>query len=45
VLARAMYERFGFVRTREFDIFYDEVPFSVEAPLHLIAYALTLPET
>jgi ribosomal protein S18 acetylase RimI-like enzyme len=45
VIARAMYERLGFVRTSEFDIFYDGEPYSVEAPLHLIAYALTLPET
>jgi ribosomal protein S18 acetylase RimI-like enzyme len=42
VIARAMYERLGFVRTPEFDLFFDEEPFSPQEPLHLIAYALSL---
>jgi len=42
VIARAMYERMGFVRTPEFDLFFDEEPFSPQEPLHLIAYALSL---
>jgi ribosomal protein S18 acetylase RimI-like enzyme len=42
VIARAMYERLGFVRTPEFDLFFDEEPYSPEEPMHLIAYALAL---
>jgi GNAT superfamily N-acetyltransferase len=42
VVARAMYERFGFVHTPEFDIFFDEEPYSRQEPLHLIAYKLSL---
>jgi len=42
VIARAMYEHLGFVRTPEFDLFFDEEPYSPEEPLHLIAYALFL---
>ena len=42
VVARAMYERFGFVHTPKFDIFFDEEPYSPEEPLHLIAYKLSL---
>jgi ribosomal protein S18 acetylase RimI-like enzyme len=45
VVARAMYERFGFVHTPEFDIFFDEEPYSREEPLHLIAYRLSLDES
>ena len=45
VIARAMYERLGFVHTPEFDLFFDEEPYSPEEPLHLIAYALTLRDT
>jgi ribosomal protein S18 acetylase RimI-like enzyme len=42
VIARAMYERMGFVRTPELDLYFDEEPYSPEEPLHLIAYALPL---
>lgn len=42
VIARAMYERMGFVRTPELDLFFDGEPYSPEEPLHLMAYALSL---
>lgn len=42
VIARAMYERLGFVRTPEFDLFFDQEPYTPEEPLQLIAYALFL---
>jgi hypothetical protein len=42
VIARAMYERLGFVHIPELDIFYSEEPYSPAEPLHLIAYALSL---
>jgi len=42
VIARTMYERLGFVRTPEFDLFFDEEPYSPQEPLHLIAFALSL---
>jgi ribosomal protein S18 acetylase RimI-like enzyme len=42
VIARAMYERMGFVRTPEFDLFFYEEPYTPEEPLQLIAYALSL---
>jgi ribosomal protein S18 acetylase RimI-like enzyme len=41
-IARAMYERLGFVHTPEFDLFFDDEPYSPQEPLHLIAYALKL---
>jgi ribosomal protein S18 acetylase RimI-like enzyme len=45
VIARAMYERLGFVRTPEFDLFFDEEPYTPQEPLHLIAYALSLADS
>jgi ribosomal protein S18 acetylase RimI-like enzyme len=42
VIARAMYERLGFVHVAELDVFYGEEPYSPDEPLHLMAYALSL---
>jgi predicted N-acetyltransferase YhbS len=42
VVARAMYERFGFQRAPESDVIYEGEPYSNEEPLHLMAYALEL---
>jgi ribosomal protein S18 acetylase RimI-like enzyme len=44
VIARAMYERMGFVRAPEFDLFFAEPPYSAEEPLHLISYVMELSE-
>jgi predicted N-acetyltransferase YhbS len=41
-VARAMYERRGFVRTVDRDVIFDGPPFSKEEPLHLLAYVLRL---
>lgn len=41
-VARAMYERRGFVRDLERDVYFAEPPFSPAEPLHLMAYVLTL---
>jgi ribosomal protein S18 acetylase RimI-like enzyme len=41
VIARAMYERLGFVHVAELDVFYGEAPYSPDEPLHLMAYALS----
>lgn len=41
-VARAMYERRGFVRAEDRDVWFAEPPFSADEPLHLIAYVLEL---
>ena len=41
-VARAMYERSGFEPAPDLDILITEPPHSIEAPLRLIAYVLTL---
>jgi len=41
-VARAMYERVGFVAAPDLDILITEPPHSTESPLRLIAYVLTL---
>jgi ribosomal protein S18 acetylase RimI-like enzyme len=45
VIARAMYERMGFTRAPEFDLFFDGDPYSAEEPLHLLSYVLELGES
>jgi ribosomal protein S18 acetylase RimI-like enzyme len=45
VIARAMYERMGFVRAPEFDLFFSEPPYSEQEPLHLISYVMELSES
>jgi GNAT superfamily N-acetyltransferase len=45
VIARAMYERMGFVRAPEFDLFFADAPYSEQEPLHLISYAMELCES
>jgi GNAT superfamily N-acetyltransferase len=45
VIARAMYERVGFVRAPEFDLFFADAPYSEQEPLHLISYAMELCES
>ena len=42
VVARAMYERHGFARLPEIDVFYSGPPYSEDDPLHLIGYELVL---
>ncbi len=42
LVARAMYERLGFVARPELDIRWTEPPYDEDDPLHLIAYALEL---
>ena len=44
VIARAMYERIGFVRAPEFDLFFGEAPYSQEGPLHIISYVKEMSE-
>ena len=41
-VARAMYEKLGFVAAPQRDVFFTEPPFTEAQPLHLIAYVLTL---
>lgn len=41
-VARAMYERRGFVRDIDRDVWFAEPPFDVGEPLHLMAYVLAL---
>jgi predicted N-acetyltransferase YhbS len=41
-VARAMYERRGFRRAEDRDVWFAEPPFSPDEPLHLIAYVLEL---
>jgi predicted N-acetyltransferase YhbS len=41
-VARAMYERRGFRRAPDRDLWFDEPPFSKDEPLHLLAYELVL---
>lgn len=41
-VARALYERLGFVTTPELDAWVTDEPYSVDEPLHLIAYGLSL---
>jgi GNAT superfamily N-acetyltransferase len=45
VVARAMYERLGFVRAEQFDLFFSGAPYSEHEPLHLISYVLDLETT
>jgi GNAT superfamily N-acetyltransferase len=42
--ARAMYQRRGFVRAPEFDVFFTGESSSNEEPLHLMSYVLELPD-
>lgn len=42
VVARAMYERLGFVRAEQYDLFFAGAPYSEDEPLHLISYVLDL---
>jgi predicted N-acetyltransferase YhbS len=42
VLARAMYERMGFVREESIDVWITEAPHSPASPLHLLGYRLEL---
>lgn len=42
VIARAMYERLGFVRAPQLDLFVPDAPYSDREPLHLISYVLEL---
>jgi predicted N-acetyltransferase YhbS len=44
VIARAMYERMGFARAPEFDLFFSEPPYTQDEPLHLISYVMELSE-
>jgi GNAT superfamily N-acetyltransferase len=44
-IARAMYERTGFVRAPDFDLFFCESPYSEAEPLHLISYVMELSES
>jgi ribosomal protein S18 acetylase RimI-like enzyme len=45
VIARAMYERMGFTRAPEFDIFFTDPPYSKEEPFHLISYVMELSQS
>jgi ribosomal protein S18 acetylase RimI-like enzyme len=40
--AQGLYRQMGFARSEERDVFFAEPPWSEEAPLHLMAYVLTL---